>query len=121
MILYCEKREHIFATSSLLKYTWPHTSLWHLSDTCLLSYFPVRCAIIYDVPDSLTQTVQCRGMEGRFINFYLSCATERALLLCEVKVYGGRNPVYHYMSSVVESSKEQVICYFCMSHMNYFM
>ncbi|CAL8283009.1 unnamed protein product [Gadus morhua 'NCC'] len=47
-----------------------------------------RCSIIYDVPGSLTQTVQCRGMEGRFINFYLSCATATILTLCEVKVYG---------------------------------
>ncbi|XP_059898223.1 uncharacterized protein LOC132450200 [Gadus macrocephalus] len=47
-----------------------------------------RCAIIYDVPGSITQTVQCRGMEGRFINFYLSCATAEVISLCEVKVYG---------------------------------
>ncbi|CAL8282992.1 unnamed protein product, partial [Gadus morhua 'NCC'] len=47
-----------------------------------------RCSIIYDVPGTVTQTVQCRGMEGRFINFYLSCATASVLTLCEVKVYG---------------------------------
>ncbi|KAG7267751.1 hypothetical protein CRUP_019656 [Coryphaenoides rupestris] len=26
-----------------------------------------RCAIIHDLPDTLTQTVQCRGMEGSFL------------------------------------------------------
>ncbi|KAG7267749.1 hypothetical protein CRUP_019654 [Coryphaenoides rupestris] len=45
-----------------------------------------RCAIIHDLPDSVTQTVQCRGMEGRFINFFKCQATY--MTLCEVKVYG---------------------------------
>ncbi|XP_030230654.1 fucolectin-like [Gadus morhua] len=56
-----------------------------------------RCAIINDDPGCLTQTVKCWGMEGRFINFYKS--SSGYLQLCEVKVYGGRNPVYHYISS----------------------
>ncbi|KAG7255327.1 hypothetical protein CRUP_035488, partial [Coryphaenoides rupestris] len=46
-----------------------------------------RCAIIYDIPGSLTQTVQCRGMEGRFINLLKSCDADY-LTVCEVKVYG---------------------------------
>uniref|UniRef100_A0A8C5AG28 Fucolectin tachylectin-4 pentraxin-1 domain-containing protein n=1 Tax=Gadus morhua TaxID=8049 RepID=A0A8C5AG28_GADMO len=52
-----------------------------------------RCAIIHDVPDSLTQTVHCWGMEGMYVNFYKPFNTT-ALTLCEVKVYGGRNPFY---------------------------
>jgi hypothetical protein len=36
-------------------------------------------------------------MEGRFINLYRSSDATEALQLCEVKVYGGRNPVHHYM------------------------
>jgi len=51
----------------------------------------LRCAVIYDIPDSLSQTVKCRGMEGRFINFYKSCDTSTVVTLCEVKVYGGRS------------------------------
>ncbi|KAG7252804.1 hypothetical protein CRUP_004763, partial [Coryphaenoides rupestris] len=42
-----------------------------------------RCAIINHIPGSLTQTVQCRGMEGRFINFYKPCSIS-VLTLCEV-------------------------------------
>uniref|UniRef100_A0A8C4ZB36 Fucolectin tachylectin-4 pentraxin-1 domain-containing protein n=1 Tax=Gadus morhua TaxID=8049 RepID=A0A8C4ZB36_GADMO len=56
-----------------------------------------RCAIINDDPGCLTQTVKCWGMEGRFINFYKSSDQADYLQLCEVKVYGGRNPVYHNM------------------------
>ena len=62
-----------------------------------LSVLFVRCSIIYDVPGTVTQTVQCRGMEGRFINFYRSSHEIEYLQLCEVKVYGGRDPVHHYM------------------------
>ncbi|CAL8239045.1 unnamed protein product, partial [Gadus morhua 'NCC'] len=47
-----------------------------------------RCAIINDDPGCLTQTVKCRGMEGRFINFYKSSDEAGFLQLCEVKVYG---------------------------------
>ena len=57
----------------------------------------LRCAIINDDPDCLTQTVKCWGMEGRFINFYKSSDVTDALTLCEVKVYGGMNPVHRYM------------------------
>ena len=35
-------------------------------------------------------------MEGRFINFYRSSDETGFVQLCEVKVYGGRNPVHHY-------------------------
>uniref|UniRef100_A0A8C5CQZ5 Fucolectin tachylectin-4 pentraxin-1 domain-containing protein n=1 Tax=Gadus morhua TaxID=8049 RepID=A0A8C5CQZ5_GADMO len=59
-----------------------------------------RCAIIHDVPDSLTQTVHCWGMEGMYVNFYKPFNTT-ALTLCEVKVYGGRNPFYQSKSSLV--------------------
>uniref|UniRef100_A0A8C5CRN8 Fucolectin tachylectin-4 pentraxin-1 domain-containing protein n=1 Tax=Gadus morhua TaxID=8049 RepID=A0A8C5CRN8_GADMO len=52
-----------------------------------------RCAIIHDVPDGLTQTVHCWGMEGVYVNFYKPFNTTY-LMLCEVKVYGGRNPFY---------------------------
>ena len=57
----------------------------------------LRCAIINDDPDCLTQTVKCWGMEGRFINFYRSSDETGYVQLCEVRVYGGRNPVHHYM------------------------
>ena len=36
-------------------------------------------------------------MEGRFINFYRSSDETGYVQLCEVRVYGGRNPVHHYM------------------------
>ena len=36
-------------------------------------------------------------MEGRFINFYKSSDVTDALQLCEVKVYGGRDPVHHHI------------------------
>ncbi|CAL8236017.1 unnamed protein product [Boreogadus saida] len=29
-----------------------------------------RCAIVHDVPDGLTHTVHCWGMEGMYVNFY---------------------------------------------------
>ena len=61
-----------------------------------LSLF-LRCAIINDDPGCLTQTVKCWGMEGRFINFYTSSDQAGYQTLCEVKVYGGRNPAHHYM------------------------
>ncbi|KAG7267750.1 hypothetical protein CRUP_019655 [Coryphaenoides rupestris] len=44
-----------------------------------------RCAIIYHTPGSWTQTIQCSGMEGRFINILNSCDVS-ILTLCEVKV-----------------------------------
>ena len=69
--------------------------LYHLS--CSLS---LRCAIIQDVPDGLTQTVHCWGMEGMYVNFYKPFNTTY-LMLCEVKVYGGRNPFYQSKSSLV--------------------
>ncbi|CAL8238318.1 unnamed protein product, partial [Lota lota] len=55
------------------------------------------CAIISDDPSCLTQTVKCWGMEGRFINLYRSSVQASYLQFCEVKVYGGRNPVHHYL------------------------
>ena len=61
-----------------------------------LSLF-LRCAIINDDPGCLTQTVKCWGMEGRFINFYKSSDQAGFIVLCEVEVYGGRNPVHHYI------------------------
>uniref|UniRef100_A0A8C5B1Z3 Fucolectin tachylectin-4 pentraxin-1 domain-containing protein n=1 Tax=Gadus morhua TaxID=8049 RepID=A0A8C5B1Z3_GADMO len=54
-----------------------------------------RCAIINDDPGCLTQTVKCWGMEGRFINLYRSSDAPESLQFCEVKVYGGRDPVHH--------------------------
>ncbi|XP_056444395.1 fucolectin-like [Gadus chalcogrammus] len=59
-----------------------------------------RCAIIHDVPDGLTQTVHCWGMEGMYVNFYKPF-NYTYLTLCEVKVYGGRNPFYQSMASLV--------------------
>uniref|UniRef100_A0A8C5AL31 Fucolectin tachylectin-4 pentraxin-1 domain-containing protein n=1 Tax=Gadus morhua TaxID=8049 RepID=A0A8C5AL31_GADMO len=59
-----------------------------------------RCAIIHNVPDSLTQSVQCWGMEGMYVNFYKPFPFTY-LTLCEVKVYGGRHSVFHFMSSLV--------------------
>ncbi|XP_030211500.1 lymphocyte antigen 75 isoform X1 [Gadus morhua] len=50
-----------------------------------------RCAIIHDVPDGLTQTVHCWGMEGMYVNFYKPFNTTY-LMLCEVKVYGELAP-----------------------------
>ncbi|XP_059905092.1 uncharacterized protein LOC132455273 [Gadus macrocephalus] len=50
-----------------------------------------RCAIIHDVPDGLTQTVHCWGMEGMYVNFYKPL-NYTFLGLCEVKVYGELAP-----------------------------
>ncbi|CAL8406740.1 unnamed protein product [Arctogadus glacialis] len=50
-----------------------------------------RCAIIHNVPDSLTQSVQCWGMEGMYVNFYKPFPFTY-LTLCEVKVYGELAP-----------------------------
>lgn len=80
-----------------------------VSSLSLCLCFPLcfRCATIYHIPGSWTQTVQCRGMEGRFINLYKSCSTNAVIALCEVKVYGGRNPV----PSLHVTKVHQCICW----------
>jgi len=74
-----------------------------MSDNIGCVYNMLRFCYVYfvwcqSIPGSLTQTVQCRGMEGRFINLLKSCDAAY-LTFCEVKVYGGRNPIHHKMSS----------------------
>ncbi|KAG7270003.1 hypothetical protein CRUP_027961, partial [Coryphaenoides rupestris] len=44
-----------------------------------------RCVTI--ISKSMIQTFQCRGMEGRFIDFYKPCV-EGQVQFCEVRVYG---------------------------------
>ena len=55
--------------------------------------FFLRCANVSK--DNLIQSFQCGGMEGRFINIYQPCGVD-LLELLEVKVYGGRTPIYTY-------------------------
>ncbi|XP_042279123.1 fucolectin-7-like [Thunnus maccoyii] len=48
-----------------------------------------RCAVITHIPEGSTQTFQCNGMDGRYVNIVIPGRTEY-LTLCEVEVYGSR-------------------------------
>uniref|UniRef100_A0A3Q1ID70 Fucolectin tachylectin-4 pentraxin-1 domain-containing protein n=1 Tax=Anabas testudineus TaxID=64144 RepID=A0A3Q1ID70_ANATE len=46
-----------------------------------------RCAVISSIPAGLTQSFQCNGMDGRYVNVVIPGRAEY-LTLCEVEVYG---------------------------------
>ncbi|XP_062278797.1 fucolectin-4-like [Scomber scombrus] len=46
-----------------------------------------RCAVITRIPAGFTQTFQCNGMDGRYVNIVIPGRKE-FLTLCEVEVYG---------------------------------
>ncbi|XP_053182865.1 fucolectin-like [Scomber japonicus] len=46
-----------------------------------------RCAVISHIPAGFTQTFQCNGMDGRYVNIVIPGRNEY-LTLCEVEVYG---------------------------------
>eukprot|EP00064_Thunnus_orientalis_P022813 superscaffoldBa00008039_g23033 len=48
-----------------------------------------RCAVISHISEGFTQTFQCNGMDGRYINIVIPGRKEY-LTLCEVEVYGSR-------------------------------
>ncbi|XP_042279125.1 fucolectin-7-like [Thunnus maccoyii] len=48
-----------------------------------------RCAVITHIPEGSTQTFQCNGMDGRYVNIVIPGRAEY-LTLCEVEVYGSR-------------------------------
>ncbi|XP_032411137.1 uncharacterized protein LOC116714582 isoform X2 [Xiphophorus hellerii] len=48
-----------------------------------------RCAVISTIAPGFTETFQCNGMDGRYINVVVPGRTEY-LTLCEVEVYGSR-------------------------------
>ncbi|KAM7421537.1 hypothetical protein PAMA_015600 [Pampus argenteus] len=47
-----------------------------------------RCAVLH-IPRGYTQTFQCNGMDGRYVNIIIPGKNEY-LTLCEVEVYGSR-------------------------------
>ncbi|CAK6978250.1 fucolectin-7-like [Scomber scombrus] len=46
-----------------------------------------RCAVITHIPAGFTQTFQCNGMDGRYVNIVIPGRKEY-LVICEVEVYG---------------------------------
>ncbi|XP_059195108.1 fucolectin-1-like [Centropristis striata] len=48
-----------------------------------------RCAVISRIPAGFTETFECHGMDGRYVNIVIPGRTEY-LILCEVEVYGSR-------------------------------
>ncbi|XP_042279126.1 fucolectin-4-like [Thunnus maccoyii] len=48
-----------------------------------------RCAVISRIPAGSTQSFQCNGMDGRYVNIVIPRRKE-LLSLCEVEVYGSR-------------------------------
>ncbi|XP_033958269.2 fucolectin-1 [Pseudochaenichthys georgianus] len=48
-----------------------------------------RCAVISSIPGGFTETFQCNGMDGRYVNIVIPGRTGY-LALCEVEVYGSR-------------------------------
>ncbi|KAG7999309.1 Fucolectin [Nibea albiflora] len=48
-----------------------------------------RCAVISSIPGGFTETFQCNGMDGRYVNIVIPGRTEY-LNVCEVEVYGSR-------------------------------
>ncbi|KAI9515416.1 hypothetical protein NQZ68_026150 [Dissostichus eleginoides] len=48
-----------------------------------------RCAVISSIPAGFTETFQCNGMDGRYVNIVIPGINEY-LTLCEVEVYGSR-------------------------------
>ncbi|TDH11324.1 hypothetical protein EPR50_G00059790 [Perca flavescens] len=48
-----------------------------------------RCAVISRITPGFTETFQCNGMDGRYVNIIIPGRSEY-LTLCEVEVYGSR-------------------------------
>ncbi|XP_042345201.1 fucolectin-4-like [Plectropomus leopardus] len=48
-----------------------------------------RCAVISRIPPGFTETFQCYGMDGRYVNVVIPGKT-LSLILCEVEVFGSR-------------------------------
>ncbi|KAK1895842.1 Fucolectin-5 [Dissostichus eleginoides] len=48
-----------------------------------------RCALISSIPAGFTETFECNGMDGRYVNIFLPGRNEY-LLICEVEVYGSK-------------------------------
>ncbi|XP_031135293.1 fucolectin-5-like isoform X1 [Sander lucioperca] len=48
-----------------------------------------RCAVISSISPGFTETFQCNGMDGRYVNIVIPGRSEY-LTLCEVEVYGSR-------------------------------
>uniref|UniRef100_A0A8C4DHD7 F5/8 type C domain-containing protein n=1 Tax=Dicentrarchus labrax TaxID=13489 RepID=A0A8C4DHD7_DICLA len=48
-----------------------------------------RCAVVSSITGGFTETYQCNGMDGRYVNVVIPGRTEE-LTLCEVEVYGSR-------------------------------
>ena len=68
---------------------------WIFKERVLRKYFSLlsfRCAIITSIAAGDTQTFQCNGMEGRFVNIVIP-GKLKILTLCEVQVYGDPLPV----------------------------
>lgn len=57
------------------------------SPTCFIFFLSfVRCTVISKHPVGATQTYNCKGMEGRYIN--IKASGYHHLMLCEVEVTG---------------------------------
>ncbi|XP_063735001.1 fucolectin-6-like [Eleginops maclovinus] len=48
-----------------------------------------RCTVISSIPAGFTETFQCNGMDGRYVNIFIP-ERHDYLTLCEVEVYGSR-------------------------------
>uniref|UniRef100_A0A672HXD7 Si:ch211-215k15.4 n=1 Tax=Salarias fasciatus TaxID=181472 RepID=A0A672HXD7_SALFA len=48
-----------------------------------------RCAVVEDIPPGFTESFQCGGMDGRFVNIVIP-GRRASLSLCEVEVHGSR-------------------------------
>uniref|UniRef100_A0A672HWE5 Si:ch211-215k15.4 n=1 Tax=Salarias fasciatus TaxID=181472 RepID=A0A672HWE5_SALFA len=47
------------------------------------------CAVVEDIPPGFTESFQCGGMDGRFVNIVIP-GRRASLSLCEVEVHGSR-------------------------------
>ncbi|KAI9515409.1 hypothetical protein NQZ68_026143 [Dissostichus eleginoides] len=48
-----------------------------------------RCALISSIPAGFTETFECNGMDGRYVNIFVP-GRRQYLTLCEVEVYGSK-------------------------------
>ena len=65
------------------------TVCMHLCIKWMYPYLVRRCAVIRHIRRGATQTFNCRGMKGRYVNIVIPRRREY-LTLCEVEVYAQR-------------------------------
>lgn len=65
-----------------------HVDLSRLNESTEYN-FSDRCAAIATIPPGFTETFQCNGMDGQYINIVIPGKTAY-LVLCEVEVFGSR-------------------------------